>query len=102
MSRNNPGNSFTLDNHIVRVGAEPRIHNSTSKYYMIDIKIEAVYEQSNPIKAISETLQIPDLGIRPAIKPLKKPESKPEPETKPHPSPPKKSKSASSWRQFFD
>lgn len=73
------GSWVTLEDHLVCVDAEPRVHNGT-KYYMIDIKIHAVHEQSNPLNAVSDALQSPNMDIRPAIRPLKKPESKPLPD----------------------
>ena len=110
------GNWITLDDHSVRVDAEPRIHNS-SKYYLIDVTIQPIYKPTNPIKAISDALQTPSLGIRPAIKPRKEPEKKPDPELQPPPYPgktqksdlepvktdaqPEKIKSTSRWRLAF-
>ena len=104
-----------MDDHLVRVDAEPRIHNS-SKYYLIDVTIQPIYKPTNPIKVISEVLQTPSLEIRPPIKPRKEPETKLEPEVQPPPYPekqnskpelaktdpqPEKSKSTSRWRLAF-
>jgi Heterokaryon incompatibility protein (HET) len=54
-----PGTNMVLENHQIRIDAEPRIHE-WAKYYMVDIVVEAIYHSLNPfdlIKDIIPTLQ---------------------------------------------
>ena len=44
---------MVLKNHLVRVRADPRIHAGT-KYYMVDILVEALYDALDPINVIRE------------------------------------------------
>src|SRR5271168_4165659 len=46
-----PGANMVLENHQVRISAEPRIHERV-KYYMVDITVEAIYHPLNPIDVI--------------------------------------------------
>ncbi|MCJ1361134.1 hypothetical protein MMC16_000231 [Acarospora aff. strigata] len=51
-----PGTNMVLENHQVRVNAEPRIH-SGAKYYMVDIVVDAIYHPLNPIDMIRDIIQ---------------------------------------------
>lgn len=50
-----PGTNMVLENHQVRINAEPRIHEG-AKYYMIDIVVEAIYYPLNPIDRIRDII----------------------------------------------
>ena len=50
-----PGTNMALKNHQVRVNANPRIHSGT-KYYMVDIIVEALYHAPDPIDTIKEII----------------------------------------------
>ena len=48
-----PGSNMVLDNHQVRVSADPLVHDGV-KYYMVDIVIEAIHRSLNPIDMIKD------------------------------------------------
>lgn len=50
-----PGANMVLENHQVRISAEPRIHERV-KYYMVDIIVEAIYHPLNPIDVIRDII----------------------------------------------
>lgn len=57
-----PGANMVLENHEVRVNAEPQIHEG-GKYYMVDIFVEAIYPSPSPIDLIQDI--IPSLTKQP-------------------------------------
>jgi len=61
-----PGANMVLENHQVRISAEPRIHERV-KYYMVDITVEAIYHPLNPIDVIRDIM--PTLQRRPDERP---------------------------------
>ena len=50
-----PGTNMVLENHQVRINAEPRIHEG-AKYYMVDIVVEAIYHSMNPLDLIKDII----------------------------------------------
>ena len=54
---------MVLENHQVRVNANPQIH-AGAKYYMVDIVVEAQYHASNPMDAIREIIQLEEQSNR--------------------------------------
>jgi hypothetical protein len=61
-----PGVNMVLENHQVRISAEPRIHEG-AKYYMVDIVVGAIYHSPNPIDLIKDI--IPSLKNQPDERP---------------------------------
>lgn len=61
-----PGTNMVLENHQVRINAEPRIHEG-AKYYLVDIVVEAIYHSLNPIDLIKDV--IPALQNEPDKRP---------------------------------
>ena len=49
------GTNMVLRNHQVRVSVDPQIH-SLIKYYMVDIFVQAIYHDPNPIDVIREII----------------------------------------------
>ena len=61
-----PGTNMVLDNHQVRVSAEPRIHEG-AKFYLVDITIEPIYHSLNPVDLIMD--MVPALQNEPDERP---------------------------------
>ncbi|KAJ5527896.1 hypothetical protein N7513_012055 [Penicillium frequentans] len=55
-----PGAWVTLKHSMVHVTAEPRVHNST-KYFMVDIEIQAIETSNNPLQVLSDMFSYPPL-----------------------------------------
>lgn len=52
-----PGTNLALENHQVRVNADPRVYAGV-KCYMVDIVVEGLYHERNPIEMIKEILPV--------------------------------------------
>ena len=49
------GTNMVLRHHQVRVSVDPQIHHG-AKYYMVDIAVQAIYHDANPIDVITEII----------------------------------------------
>ena len=58
------GTTVVMRDHKVRVTFDPQIHNGV-KYYMVDIFVEAIYREVNPIDVIREIVIGPPSHARP-------------------------------------
>lgn len=56
------GTWVTLEHHMVHVTAESRVRNST-KYFMVDIKIQEVERPRNPLQRLTGVFQDPSFGL---------------------------------------
>ena len=61
-----PGSNMVLENHKVRINAEPQLYKA-AKYYMVDLAVEAIYHSWNPTNPI--------IDINPALQ--KQPDERP-------------------------
>ena len=58
------GTTVVMEDHKVRVTFDPQIHHGV-KYYMVDIFVEAIYHEPNPIAVIREMMIGPPNHERP-------------------------------------